>query len=143
MTLETQATEPVADDRDLDVQAFFDRYGVALNSGDAAEVVACWSVPAFVLADEGARSLTATEEIAHFFGGTKEHDNARGVYATKPIIDDIAWLTPRIVSVDVHWLWYGARSEDRGEESLSYLLRIDDDENLRLHVVVRCGVDER
>lgn len=149
MTVETQAgshaksTEPLRDERDLEVQVFFDRYAEALTMGDIVEIVACWNVPAFVLADQGARAITSTEEVERFFARTKEHYNARGVYDTKAILDDIVWLTPRIVSVDVHWPWYGPRGEDRGEESSSYLLRIDDDENLRLHAAVMCGADER
>lgn len=143
MSVETQPIERSEDDRDLEVQAFFDRYATALTAGDIGELVACWNVPAFVLADQGARSITTTDEIARFFGGAKEHYNARGVFDTKAVIDDITWLTARLVNVDVHWPWFGARGEDLGEEAASYLLRIDDDENLRLHVAVMCGAFER
>ncbi len=55
-----------AEDRTMNeeqIRQFLDRYGRALSAGDLAEIADCWAVPALVLADDGALSVSTSSQV--------------------------------------------------------------------------------
>lgn len=123
------------------VQEFLDEMAAALTSGDGKAAAGLWDLPALLVSDEGVESVTTVKQIVKLFGGAKEQYNARGIVDTRGEIQDVEWLTERIVRVDVRWPWLDSAGEEQGSESSSYVLRRGDDGRLRMHVAVMRGVE--
>jgi hypothetical protein len=121
------------------VQQFLDRMAKAVTSGDGKTVAKMWDVPALVLDDHSVRAIGAASELEQFFGGAKQQYNDRGIVDTRADILALAWLTERIAIVEVRWPYLDRDGREVGEESSTYTLRFDDENNLRLRVAVMHG----
>ena len=128
-------------DRDESVKRFLEQFSRALTRGDTKVLAACWDVPAYVLSDDGAQAVGSTAEVEELFGGAKEQYNAKGVADTRPEIEDITWLTDKLVSVDVRWPWIADDGHEIGAEHSRYVLRVGNDGELRLHVTMMRGIE--
>jgi hypothetical protein len=138
---ESGTREPGRDRRD-EVQQFLDRMGRGVTSGDGRTVATMWEVPALVLGDDHAMSISSAREVEQFFGGAKEQYNARGITDTRAEIVRLEWPTPKIAIVQVRWPYLDAQGQVHGEERSTYTLRRDDAGNLKLRVAVMHGASE-
>lgn len=79
------------------------------------------------------------QEIERFFGGAKDEYNKRGITGTRADIQRLEWATDRIAIVTVRWPYLDSSGRERGEESSTYILRRDDQGDLKLHAAVMRG----
>ena len=118
------------------VRRFLAALGTALSEGDVARVTRSWEVPSLVLSDEGVIAVSDTNEIEAFFAGAIQWYRARGLVSTRPEIQSIETLGARLCSVDVRWLAFDAEGAEKTSERSRYILRIEDDDNLRIRVAL-------
>ena len=118
------------------IRRFLERYGQALRTGDLAEIVRCWEVPALVLADEGAVPVSASDEIERFFEQAVGEHHAQGLVATRPQLERAEILTDRLAAVDVRWSSFDAAGAECSSERSYYILRRGDDGQLRIRVTL-------
>ncbi len=117
-------------------------FAQALSLGDGRAVAALWEVPALLISDEGTRAVSSLDEVAMFFEGASKDYLARGVFGTRPEIQRLAWVTDRIVSVTVRWPHLSADGRELGRaESSTYILRRNQQEQLRVVAVIAMGVE--
>lgn len=121
------------------VQVFLDRFGELITAGDGAAVAELWETPAYVLGDTMAKAVVTSEEVARFFGGAKAQYDERGIVDTRAEIRRETWLTDRLVTVEVRWPYLDAEGRAHGEETSTYVLRVDDRGELRLRAAVMHG----
>jgi hypothetical protein len=117
---------------------FLERYGQALSAGagDVDADVSLWELPAFVVSDQGARAVTEVVEVEQIIAGAAEWYRSQGLMATRPELLHIQVLGRRIVAVDVRWATLDGAGQEQAHESFRYLLRLNDDGELRIRVVV-------
>lgn len=123
-----------------EVQSILDRMARAMTTGDGRAMAELWDTPALVIGDKHVMPFTSADEIERFFGGAKEHYNARGIIDTRAEIDALHWPTDRVAMVQVRWPYLDTEGTIRGEESSTYTLRRDDHGNWRLLVAVMQGI---
>jgi hypothetical protein len=119
-----------------EVEEFLGRYGRALSAGDVAGVGCCWQVPALVVADQGTRAVLAMEEVEVFFGAVVAWYRGQGLMGTVPEVRQVERLSAALVSVDVAWSARDAGGVERSQEVSRYVLRRDEDRELRICVAV-------
>jgi hypothetical protein len=127
-------------DRDR-IQAFLERYGAAIGSGDLDTAAAGWAVPALVLADEGAIPIESRDEIEAFFGQAIASYRIEGLVETRPEIERIDVLSDRLVSVDVRWPAFDVTGAERSSERSRYVLRFDAAGDPQIQVAVTLTTD--
>ncbi len=127
---------------DAEVQAMLERLAKALTSGDTKAVAGLWAVPALVMSDDMARPVASRDEVEQFFAGARDQYNARGVTDTRPEVEHVDWATDRIAIAHVRWPWLDASDEEVGTESSIYVLKRDDDDELRIQAVIMQGASE-
>ena len=121
---------------DAIVVRFLQRYGQALGADDLTTIASMWELPALVVSDEGARAVTEAGEVERFFTGAVEWYRAQGLMTTRPELLHTQMLGRRIVAVDVRWATLDRAGQEQAHESSRYLLRLDDDGELRIRVAV-------
>jgi hypothetical protein len=136
---EDRSTAHVVRDRDLEVKEFVDGLARAVTMGDGRSAVRFWEIPAFVVSDEGVRSVASNAEVEEHFSTAKQLYYARGIIDTQPEVTGLEWNTDRIAIVHVRWPYLNARGDEVGEESMTYTLRRDDSGRLRLRVAILHG----
>ena len=127
------------DESRAEVQAFLEGLAEALTTGDGRGVAALWAVPALVLGDDDTILLTTLEQVEHFFGGAREHYNAKGIVDTRPEILDLRWASSRIALAEVRWPYLDADGRRKGGETSTYTLRRHESGALRIQGVVMHG----
>jgi hypothetical protein len=124
------------------VQQFLDDMARHLTAGQANEVAKLWETPALVLSDTETRAVESPQAVVDFFSGAKEQYNSRGIIDTRAEIQHVYWVTDRIVMVEVRWPYIDAKGSEIGEESSTYVLRMDNEDRLRLRVSIMQGAKE-
>lgn len=130
---------PTSSSEDQDVQSFLDRLGRLLTAGDAKTLATMWAVPAYVLGDTMTQAVSTRGGVEKFFTGAKEEYNKRGIVDTRPDVFGLEWITDRLVVVDVRWPYVDGRGNEIGEEASTYVLRRDDNGELKLHIALMRG----
>ncbi len=115
---------------------FLAYYGAMLSAGNLAQIAACWEVPAFVLADEGAIAVTANQEVLQFFTGAVQAYRAQGLVATRPELLRLESLGQRMAAADVRWSAVDAAGHEQASERSRYLLRLGEDESWHIRVAI-------
>jgi len=118
------------------IAAFLESYGAALNAGDIPTVVAAWDLPALVLADQGALSVVAADEVERFFIDTVAYYHARGIALSRPHILCCEALGQRLVSVDARWASLDAAGVELSSETSRYILNLSPDGQWRFRVAI-------
>ena len=118
------------------VRRFLERYGGALSAGEVPTVVACWDVPALVMADEGSRPVATLAEVEEFFSAAVGWYRSQGLVATEPQVKRVEMLGQRLVFVDVIWSALDAAGNVKSSERSCYVLRLSDDGSLRIQVAI-------
>lgn len=124
------------------VQDFMDDFCDAITAGDTHAISALWGIPAFVMGDGMVRFIQSREEIEDFFDGAKDLYNSKGIVETHPDIVDLEWITDRMVLANVRWPYFDQEGNEIGEESSIYIMRMDEEEDLKLHAVFMKGVKQ-
>ena len=124
---------------DLDTLAdFFDRYGVALTSGDLPAIAGCYALPGLVVADTYSFSFTTPAAVALSFVGAAPDYQDRELVAAHARIEDVQPVSALLTMVAVEWEFLDSRGQAVPGERYRYLLRISDDGPL-ICTVVRTG----
>ncbi|MET7704497.1 hypothetical protein [Micromonospora sp. NPDC005413] len=124
---------------DLDTLAdFFDRYGVALTSGDVPAIAGCYALPGLVVADTYSFSFTSPAAVALSFVGAAPDYQDREVVAAHAQIEDVQPVSARLTMVAVEWEFLDSRGQAVPGERYRYLLRTSD-EGPVICTVIRTG----
>ncbi|MEU4402655.1 hypothetical protein ACIQH6_20030 [Micromonospora orduensis] len=121
---------------DLDTLAdFFDRYGVALVSGDLPALAGCYALPGLVVADTYSFSFTSPAAVALSFVGAAPDYQDRELVAAHARIEDVQPLSALLTMVAVEWEFLDSRGSAVPGERYRYLLRTADAEPVICTVV--------
>ncbi|MGW5578793.1 hypothetical protein [Micromonospora chokoriensis] len=124
---------------DLDTLAdFFDRYGVALTSGDLPAIAGCYALPGLVVADTYSFSFTSPAAVALSFVGAAPDYQDRELIAAHARIEDVQQVSALLTLVAVEWEFLDSQGQAVPGERYRYLLRISD-EGPVICTVVRTG----
>ena len=124
------------------IQQFLDDFATALTAGDGPAVAKLWETPALVLSDTETRAVESPRAVEDFFSGAKEQYNSRGIVDTHAEIQHVYWVTDRIVMVQVRWPYLDSEGSVVGEEASTYVLRMDEQDQLKLRVAMMQGASE-
>ncbi|MCG5473239.1 hypothetical protein LADH09A_001229 [Micromonospora sp. LAH09] len=117
---------------------FFDRYGVALTSGDLPALAGCYALPGLVVADTYSFSFTSPAAVALSFVGAAPDYQERELIAAHARIEDVQPLSALLTMVAVEWEFLDSRGQAVPGERYRYLLRTSDDGPV-ICTVVRTG----
>ena len=121
---------------DLDTLAdFFDRYGVALTSGDLPAIAGCYALPGLVVADTYSFSFTSPAAVALSFVGAAPDYQERELVAAHARIEDVQPVSALLTMVAVEWEFLDSRGQAVPGERYRYLLRTSDEGPLICTVV--------
>ncbi|MET8198209.1 hypothetical protein [Micromonospora taraxaci] len=124
---------------DLETLAdFFDRYGVALTSGDLPAIAGCYALPGLVVADTYSFSFTSPAAVALSFVGAAPDYQDRELIAAHARIEDVQPVSALLTMVAVEWEFLDSQGQAVPGERYRYLLRISD-EGPVICTVVRTG----
>ncbi len=113
---------------DLDALTdFFDRYGVALTSGDLPAIAGCYTLPGLVVADTYSFSFTSTAAVALSFVGAAPDYTERELVAAHADIEQIQPISALLTLVAVRWEFLDSKGRQVPGERYRYLLRTTDD----------------
>ncbi|WP_433686688.1 hypothetical protein ACQP0I_21840 [Micromonospora carbonacea] len=113
---------------DLDALTdFFNRYGVALTTGDVAAVAACYALPGLVVADTYSFSFASPAAVALSFVGAAPDYRERELVAAHAVIGDVEPVSALLTEVAVEWEFLDGQGRRVPGERYRYLLRSTDD----------------
>jgi hypothetical protein len=118
------------------IRRCLDRIGQALSAGDLRGIADCWEVPALVLSDEGAITITEASEIESFFTRAVEWYRSQGLMATRPELERVEPLSEKLTAVDVRWPTFDAAGTEKASERSHYILRLGEDGQQRIQVAL-------
>ena len=121
---------------DPDVQEFLHRFAWAITSGDGRAAATLWALPTLIIGDDSVQTVMDRDELERMLGGVRQHYNATGIHDTRAEIQQVEWWSERMALVHVRWPHLDASGQERGAEHSTYLLRRDDQGELRVHVAV-------
>ncbi|WCN79790.1 hypothetical protein [Micromonospora sp. LH3U1] len=117
---------------------FFDRYGVALTSGDVPAIAGCYALPGLVVADTYSFSFSSPAAVALSFVGAAPDYQDRELIAAHARIEDVQPVSALLTMVAVEWEFLDSRGQAVPGERYRYLLRTSDD-GPAICTVVRTG----
>ncbi|WP_428964671.1 hypothetical protein [Micromonospora fluostatini] len=124
---------------DLETLAdFFNRYGVALTTGDIAAVAGCYALPGLVVADTYSFTFTSPAAVALSFIGAAPDYQERALIAANALISEVQPVSALLTMVAVEWEFLDGAGRRVPGERYRYLLR-GTDEGPVICTVVRTG----
>ncbi|BCL12744.1 hypothetical protein [Micromonospora sagamiensis] len=117
---------------------FFDRYGVALTTGDVSAIAGCYALPGLVVADTYSFSFSSPAAVALSFVGAAPDYRERELVAANAVILQVEPVSPLLTLVAVQWEFLDSLGRAVPGERYRYLLRATDD-GLVICTVVRAG----
>ncbi len=133
---QSNESRPTPGRDDEAVMNFLRALGKDLSQGRAAQLAESWDVPALVLSEQAVIAVSSRQEVERFFAAAGADYHKRGITSTRPEILRIAWISDRVVQVDVGWTNLDARGDQAGHEVTSYTLRRDDGGALKIRVAI-------
>jgi hypothetical protein len=118
------------------IEAFLERYGQAISTGDLPTIVDCWSVPALVLSDQGAMPVSDPSEVEHFFAQAVQAYHAHGLMSTRPALRRVDALSAKLVAVEVDWPAFDAGGNEQARERSYYIVAEGEDGQPRIRVAL-------
>ncbi|WP_433377941.1 hypothetical protein ACQPZX_10785 [Actinoplanes sp. CA-142083] len=104
---------------------FFDRYGVALTTGDIAAVAGCYALPGMVVADSYSFTFTSPAAVAlSFLGAAPTYRDQRIIAANAEFLD-VRQLSEALTLVAVEWEYLDSDGQALTGERFHYLLPTD------------------
>ncbi|TDC78287.1 hypothetical protein E1193_20975 [Micromonospora sp. KC606] len=117
---------------------FFDRYGVALITGDLPTIAGCYALPGLVVADTYSFSFSTVAAVALSFVGAAPDYQQRELVAANALIEDVEPVSALLAMVAVQWEFLDSQGRAVPGERYRYLLRATDDGPV-ICTVVRTG----
>jgi hypothetical protein len=110
-----------------DLTEFFDRYAVALTTGDVAAVARCYALPGMVVADTYSFTFTSPAAVALSFLGAAPAYREQRIVAAHAQLLDVQRISTALSMVAVQWEYLDSSGNAVPGESYRYLLRADGD----------------
>lgn len=110
-----------------DFEAFFARYGEALNSGDLAGVISCFDPPSSIIDDDSTTLMVDRTALENYFAGIDERYRAQGAFSATATVERVERLTPALWLVDLRWDSFDETGAPAAiaAETYKYLLRVE------------------
>jgi hypothetical protein len=118
------------------IENFLHGYAQALSLGRSAEVAALWETPALLINDRAVVPVTSTAEVEGLMARIAGQDTTDGITSTRPEITRISWVSDRIALAEVLWHRIDRQGDERGIEGITYALRRDANDRLRVRAAV-------
>jgi ketosteroid isomerase-like protein len=119
-----------------DVSTFLERYADALSRGDLPGIAGCYVLPALVVGDGGAISISEPSQVEAAFAGAAEAYREQGLVTPLAELQSIDPLTAALTLVEVRWAYLDEAGTARQHTSYRYLLRRTDAGGLGIQVVI-------
>lgn len=119
-----------------DVSTFLERYADALGRGDLPGIAACYAMPALVVGDGGALSVSEPSQVEAAFAGAAEAYREQGLVALRAELRSVDPLTAALTLVEVGWAYLDEAGTARQHSSYRYLLRRTGSGELGIQVVI-------
>jgi hypothetical protein len=110
------------------------------------EVTQQWKTTAvgtLVLADEGACAVSSLDEVMAFFQQAIAWYRQNGTPTARTELKGWEALSDRVLAVDVEWLALDASGVEKARDASHYLMRVGDDQRLRVHVAMSRRVPKK
>ncbi|OZV76785.1 hypothetical protein CA850_25545 [Micromonospora echinospora] len=117
---------------------FFDRYGVALTTGDVSAIASCYALPGLVVADTYSFSFSSPAAVALSFVGAAPDYQDRELVAANAVILQVEPVSALLTLVAVQWEFLDSGGQAVPGERYRYLLRATDDGPV-ICTVIRAG----
>jgi hypothetical protein len=104
---------------------FFDRYGIALITGDIAAVASCYALPGMVVANGYSFTFATPAAVALSFLGAAPAYEDQQIVAANAQLRDVQRLSAALAMVAVEWEYLDSRGNAVPGESYRYLIRAD------------------
>ncbi|GLY20388.1 hypothetical protein [Micromonospora sp. NBRC 101691] len=117
---------------------FFDRYGVALTTGDVSAIAGCYALPGLVVADTYSFSFSSPAAVALSFVGAAPDYQDRELVAANAVILQVEPVSALLTLVAVQWEFLDSGGHAVPGERYRYLLRGTDDGPV-ICTVIRAG----
>lgn len=118
------------------IQQMLERLGVAISTGNMAEVSASYAFPALFLSDEAAMILADAAQIEGLLVGATEWYRAHDLVSTRPELEHLEEMSEKLVAVDVRWPAFDASGTEKWSERSHYLLQAGPDGQPRIRVAL-------
>jgi hypothetical protein len=119
--------------------AFFDRFAAAFVGGDLLALAGCYVTPVMFVTEWDSTTLDSAHAIAEGFRHVVSEHRSRGVVSLSHRIETLSKPAPRLVEVGIRWTFNDSAGHAMLHDRYRYLLRLVDDEGLRINVVVVLG----
>ncbi len=116
------------------IKAALSRLGQGLSSGDTVIVAEAWTLPAMFFMDAGAVVATSPPQLADVFKRMIQGYRKRDLVATRPEIESVEELNPRLAAIRVRWPAFDRAGVERASERSYYIAQEGEDGRVRLRV---------
>jgi hypothetical protein len=116
------------------IKAALSRIGQGLSAGDTVVVSEAWATPAMIFFDTQATVATSPAQLGDIFKRTIQGYRKRDLVATRPEIEQIDEITPRLAAVRVRWPAFDRAGTERSAERSFYLVEEGQDGRVRVRV---------
>jgi hypothetical protein len=106
---------------------FFDRYGVALTTGDVTAVAGCYALPGMVVANSYSFTFATPAAVALSFLGAAPAYREQRIVAAHAQLTDVQKLSGSLAMVAVEWEYLDSNGSAVPGENYRYVLRIESD----------------
>lgn len=106
---------------------FFDRYGVALTTGDVTAVAGCYALPGMVVANSYSFTFATPAAVALSFLGAAPAYREQRIVAAHAQLTDVQQLSGSLAMVAVEWEYLDSNGNAVPGENYRYVLRIESD----------------
>ena len=104
---------------------FFDRYGIALITGDVVAVSSCYALPGMVVADSYSFTFATPAAVALSFLGAAPAYEDQQIVAANAQLRDVQRISAALAMVAVEWEYLDSGGNSVPGESYRYLIRAD------------------
>jgi hypothetical protein len=108
--------------------------GQGLSAGDAVIVAEAWALPATVFTDAGAVVATTQTQLAEIVKRTVQGHRKRDLVATRPEIENVEDLGPKLAAVRVRWPAFDRAGVERASDLSYYIVQEGEDGRVRIRV---------
>lgn len=123
-----------------EIEAYLVEYQEALSAFDAQRSVAQWGAPGTMVSDAFVGTVATTAELAEGLERSYPLYQSLGLASVDHTVLEHVDLSERITRIHVRWHFYDVEGNLLTDSDYEYLLRRDDDGQLRAYVAV--AIDE-
>ncbi|WP_327093643.1 hypothetical protein OIE68_25740 [Nocardia vinacea] len=123
-----------------EIEAYLVEYQEALSAFDAQRSVAQWGAPGTMVSDAFVGTVATTAEMAEGLEQSYPLYQSLGLASVDHTVLEHVDLSERITRIHVRWHFYDIEGNLLTDSDYEYLLRRDDDGQLRAYVAV--AIDE-